>query len=110
MNAIESGDTATRTAIVQAGVILETFQDHLDQYGLNFPLDLGGRGSCQLGGNAATNAGGMRVIRYGLMREQALGIDAVLDDGRIGSSMNKMIKKNNGYDIKQVWKTVGEGQ
>src|SRR3546814_14587449 len=90
MNAIESVDTAKRTAIVQAGVILETFQDHLDQYGLNFPLDLGGRGSCQLGGNAATNAGGMRVIRYGMMREQVLGIEAVLADGRIVSSMNQL--------------------
>src|SRR3546814_528985 len=103
MNAIESVDTANRTAIVQAGVILETFQDHLDQYGLNFPLDLGGRGSCQLGGNAATNAGGMRVIRYGMMREQVLGIEAVLADGRIVSSMNQMIKNNTGYDLKQLF-------
>src|SRR3546814_8928342 len=70
MNAIEHVDTANRTATVQAGVVLETLQGHLEQFGLIFPLDLGGRGSCQLGGNAATNAGGMRVIRYGQMRGQ----------------------------------------
>lgn len=103
MNAIEDIDTTNRTATVQAGVILETFQDHLDQFGLSFPLDLGGRGSCQLGGNAATNAGGMRVIRYGMMREQVLGIEVVLADGRIMSSMNRMIKNNTGYDLKQLF-------
>src|SRR3546814_11033266 len=65
MNAIEHVDTANRTATVRAGVVLETLQGHLEQFGLIFPLDLGGRGSCQLGGNAATNAGGMRGIRYG---------------------------------------------
>ena len=103
MNRIESVDTANRTAVVQAGVVLETLQDHLQQYGLIFPLDLGGRGSCQLGGNAATNAGGVRVIRYGMMREQVLGVEAVLADGRIVSSLNQMIKNNTGYDLKQLF-------
>jgi FAD/FMN-containing dehydrogenase len=103
MNAIEAIDTANRTATVQAGVVLETLQNHVEQFGLCFPLDLGGRGSCQVGGNAATNAGGMRVIRYGMMREQILGIEAVLPDGRIVSSMNRMIKNNTGYDLKQLF-------
>ncbi|CAM3995254.1 FAD-binding oxidoreductase [Novosphingobium lubricantis] len=103
MNCIENVDPANRTAIVQAGVILETFQDHLEQFGLMFPLDLGGRGSCQLGGNAATNAGGMRVLRYGMMREQVLGVEAVLADGRIVSSLNRMLKNNTGYDLKQLF-------
>ncbi|KMS58178.1 FAD-binding oxidoreductase [Sphingobium cupriresistens] len=103
MNRIESIDPANRTAIVQAGVILEKFQDHLEAHGLSFPLDLGGRGSCQLGGNAATNAGGMRVIRYGMMREQVLGMEVVLADGRVLSSMNQMIKNNTGYDLKQLF-------
>lgn len=103
MNAIEDVDLANRTATVQAGVVLETFQNHIEGYGLHFPLDLGGRGSCQLGGNAATNAGGMRVIRYGMMREQVLGLEAVLADGRIVSSMNRMIKNNTGYDLKQLF-------
>jgi FAD/FMN-containing dehydrogenase len=103
MNAIESVDMANRTATVQAGVILQTFQEHVEQFGLSFPLDLGGRGSCQLGGNASTNAGGMRVIRYGMMREQILGIEAVLADGSVVSSMNGMIKNNTGYDLKQLF-------
>jgi FAD/FMN-containing dehydrogenase len=103
MNEIESVDPANRTATVQAGVILETLQKHLEEYDLSFPLDLGGRGSCQIGGNASTNAGGMRVIRYGMMREQVLGIEAVLADGRVVSSMNRMIKNNTGYDLKQLF-------
>jgi FAD/FMN-containing dehydrogenase len=103
MNRIESIDTANRTAIVQAGVILQAFQDYLEPEGLSFPLDLGGRGSCQLGGNAATNAGGMRVIRYGMMREQVLGLEVVLADGRVLSSLNQMIKNNTGYDLKQLF-------
>jgi FAD/FMN-containing dehydrogenase len=103
MNAIESVDPVNRTAVVQAGVVLETLQNHLEQFDLSFPLDLGGRGSCQVGGNAATNAGGMRVIRYGMMRDQILGIEAVLADGRIVSSMNRMIKNNTGYDLKQLF-------
>jgi FAD/FMN-containing dehydrogenase len=103
MNAIEEIDPVNRTATVQAGVILETFDDALAEHGLTFPLDLGGRGSCQLGGNASTNAGGMRVIRYGMMREQILGVEAVLADGRVVSSMNRMIKNNTGYDLKQLF-------
>lgn len=103
MNAILEIDQVNRTATVEAGVVLEAFQDALKPDGLDFPLDLGGRGSCQLGGNASTNAGGMRVIRYGMMREQILGIEAVLADGRIVSSMNHMIKNNTGYDLKQLF-------
>lgn len=103
MNLIESVDPANRTAVVQAGVILENLQNHVQQFGLCFPLDLGGRGSCQVGGNASTNAGGMRVIRYGMMREQVLGIETVLADGRVVSSMNRMLKNNTGYDLKQLF-------
>ena len=103
MNAIEQIDPVNRTATVQAGVVLEAFQAALEPHGLDFPLDLGGRGSCQLGGNASTNAGGMRVIRYGMMREQVLGVEAVLADGRIVSSLNHMIKNNTGYDLKQLF-------
>jgi len=103
MAAIEEIDTVNRTATVQAGVILDTLETALAEHGLTFPLDLGGRGSCQLGGNASTNAGGMRVIRYGMMREQVLGIEAVLADGRVISSLNQMIKNNTGYDLKQLF-------
>jgi len=103
MNTIEEIDTVNRTATVEAGVILQTLQEALESDGLDFTLDLGGRGSCQVGGNAATNAGGLRVIRYGMMREQVLGLEAVLADGRVVSSMNRMIKNNTGYDLKQLF-------
>lgn len=103
MNVVENIDLANRTATVQAGVILESFQDQIEEHGLIFALDLGGRGSCQLGGNASTNAGGVRVIRYGMMREQVLGLEAVLSDGRVISSMNRMIKNNTGYDLKHLF-------
>jgi FAD/FMN-containing dehydrogenase len=102
MAAIEEIDPVNRTATVQAGVVLEKLQDAVAEHGLSFALDLGGRGSCQLGGNAATNAGGLRVVRYGMMREQVLGLEAVLADGRVVSSMNRMIKNNTGYDLKQL--------
>jgi FAD/FMN-containing dehydrogenase len=103
MDQIESVDCANRTVTVQAGVVLQKLQDHVQQFDLDFPLDLGGRGSCQVGGNASTNAGGMRVLRYGMMREQVLGVEAVLADGRVMSSMNRMIKNNTGYDLKQLF-------
>jgi FAD/FMN-containing dehydrogenase len=103
MNVIEEIDPVNRTATVQAGVILANLQDAVTEHDLSFALDLGGRGSCQLGGNAATNAGGLRVVRYGMMREQILGLEAVLADGRIVSSMNRMIKNNSGYDLKQLF-------
>jgi len=66
-------------------------------------VDLGARGSCQIGGMLATNAGGTRAIRYGMMREQVLGLEAVLADGSVVSSMNRMLKNNAGYDLKQLF-------
>ncbi len=71
--------------------------------GLYLALDLGSRGSCQIGGNLATNAGGIRVIRYGMARDQVLGLEVVLADGTIVSSLNKMLKNNAGYDLKQLF-------
>ncbi len=103
LDRIEQVDPVNRTATVQAGVVLQTLQEHLEPFQLSFPLDLGGRGSCHIGGNAATNAGGMRVIRYGMMREQVLGVEAVLADGTVVSSLNRMIKNNTGYDLKQLF-------
>ncbi len=103
MNAIEQVDTVNRTATVQAGVVLQTLQERVEQDGLFFPVDLGGRGSCQVGGNASTNAGGERVLRYGMMREQVLGIEVVLADGRVVTSLNRMLKNNTGYDLKQLF-------
>src|SRR5208283_3352063 len=103
MRKIESIDPRQRTATVQAGVVLQTLQDAVDEHDLSFPLDLGARGSATLGGNAATNAGGNRVIRFGMMRDMVLGLEVVLADGTIVSSMNQLIKNNTGYDLKQLF-------
>jgi len=103
MNRIENIDVVGRTARVEAGVILQTLQEKLAGFDLDFPLDLGARGSCQVGGNASTNAGGLRVVRYGMMRDLVLGVEAVLADGTVVSSMNEMLKNNTGYDLKQLF-------
>jgi FAD/FMN-containing dehydrogenase len=103
MRAIEAIDPIQRIAVVQAGVTLQALQEAVEQHDLSFPLDLGARGTATLGGNAATNAGGNRVIRYGMMREMILGLEVVLADGTVLSSMNQLIKNNAGYDLKQVF-------
>ncbi|MGQ4877017.1 FAD-binding oxidoreductase [Billgrantia sp. LNSP4103-1] len=103
MNAIESIDSVGGTMTVQAGAILQQVQEAAEEQELQFALDLGARGSCTIGGNIATNAGGVRVIRYGMMRQQVLGLEAVLADGSVVSSMNRMLKNNAGYDLKQLF-------
>jgi FAD/FMN-containing dehydrogenase len=103
MRNIEDIDPVQRTATVQAGVALQALQEAVEQHGLAFPLDLGARGTATLGGNAATNAGGNRVIRYGMTRDMVLGLEAVLADGTVASSLNRLIKNNAGYDLKQMF-------
>jgi FAD/FMN-containing dehydrogenase len=103
MRRIESVDPVQRVAIAQAGATLQQMQEAADAQGLLFPLDLGGRGSATLGGNTSTNAGGNRVLRFGMMRDMILGIEAVLADGTVLSSMNALIKNNSGYDLKQLF-------
>lgn len=103
MNTIEEIDVQSRTMTVQAGVPLQTVQEKADEAGMLFPLDLGARGTATIGGNVSTNAGGNRVIRYGMMRDQVLGLEVVLADGTIISSMNKILKNNTGYDLKQLF-------
>ncbi len=103
MTAIEALDPIGGTLTVQAGAPLQTVQECATEAGMQFPLDLGARGSCTIGGNIATNAGGVRVIRYGMMREQVLGLEAVLADGTVVSSMNTMLKNNAGFDLKQLF-------
>jgi len=103
MRAIEEINPRQRTATVQAGVTLQALQEAVEEHHLMFPLDLGARGTATLGGNAATNAGGNRVIRYGMMRDMVLGLEAVLADGTVVSSLNHLIKNNAGYDLKQVF-------
>lgn len=103
MNSIEKLDCRARTMTVEAGTILQTIQETADQADLMFPLDLGARGSATIGGNIATNAGGNRVVRFGMTREMVLGVEAVLADGTIISSMNSVLKNNTGYDLKQLF-------
>ena len=103
MSGIEELDAASATMTVWAGTPLETVQNAASAAGFFCPLDLGARGSCTIGGNLATNAGGNRVIRYGMAREMVLGIEAVLADGTVVTSLNKMIKNNAGFDLKQLF-------
>jgi FAD/FMN-containing dehydrogenase len=108
MNAIEEIDTANRTMTVQAGCILQTAAEAAEEKELLLPLDFGARGSATVGGCVATNAGGNMVIRYGMARDMVLGLEVVLADGTIVTSMNKMLKNNTGYDLKQ-WFIGAEG-
>jgi FAD/FMN-containing dehydrogenase len=103
MNGVDEIDTVMGTMTVQSGTRLAEIQAAAEEAGLYFPLDLGARGSCTIGGNLSTNAGGNRVIRYGMARDQVLGLEYVLPDGTVVSSLNKMIKNNAGYDLKQLF-------
>ena len=103
MNVIEEVDTINCTMTVQAGVVLQVIQEQAEQSDLFFPMDLGARGSATIGGNVSTNAGGNRVIRYGMTRALVLGLEVVLADGTVVSSMGKVIKDNSGYDLKQLF-------
>jgi FAD/FMN-containing dehydrogenase len=103
MRSMEAVDVASSTIAVEAGAVLEAVQQAADRADLLFPLDIGGRGSCTIGGNISTNAGGNRVLRYGMMRDLVLGLEAVLADGTVLTSMNRMQKNNTGYDLKQLF-------
>jgi FAD/FMN-containing dehydrogenase len=103
MRAIRELDVAAGTMTVEAGVVLEAVQNAADAADLFFPLDLGGRGSCQIGGNLSTNAGGNRVLRFGMARDLVLGVEAVLADGSVIDSLRKVMKNNTGYDLRQLF-------
>jgi len=108
MNQIRSFDEVSGTLVVDAGCILETVDNYLGENGHIFPLDLGAKGSCHIGGNVATNAGGLRLLRYGSLHGNVLGIEAVLPDGTIVDDLSKLRKNNTGYDLKQLF-IGGEG-
>ena len=103
MRAVEDIDSIGKTMTVQAGTPLQSVHEAAAKQGLQFTLDLGARGSCTIGGNIATNAGGNQVLRYGMMREQVLGLEVVLADGTILNAMNTLLKNNTGYDLKQLF-------
>jgi FAD/FMN-containing dehydrogenase len=108
MNQIRSFDDVSGVLVADAGVILEVADNFLAEHNHIFPLDLGAKGSCQIGGNVATNAGGLRLLRYGSLHGNVLGIEAVLPDGRIIEDLSKLRKNNTGYDLKQLF-IGGEG-
>lgn len=103
MNRILDFDADGKTLTVEAGCTLEQVQVYAREQGMLFALDIGARSSCTIGGNISTNAGGMEVIRYGMMRQQVLGLEAVLPDGTLVSSLNHMQKNNAGFDLKQLF-------
>ena len=103
MQGVQEIDEFASTMTVWAGTPLQLAQDAAQARGLYLAVDLGARGSCQVGGNISTNAGGNRVIRYGMMREQVLGLEVVMADGTVITNLNKMLKNNAGYDIKQLF-------
>ncbi len=103
LTGIEELDKIAGSMTVLAGTPLQVVQEAAAAAGFMFPLDLGARGSCTIGGNIATNAGGNQVLRFGMMRNLVLGLEAVLADGTIVSSMNKMLKNNAGYDLKHLF-------
>ena len=103
MNQIEEIDPIARTLTAQAGVTLREAQKVANENDMFFPVDIGARDTCMLGGNVSTNAGGTKVIRYGMIRDSVLGLEAVLADGTIVSSMNRFIKNNSGFDLKHLF-------
>ncbi|HEY6483286.1 MAG TPA: FAD-binding oxidoreductase [Steroidobacteraceae bacterium] len=103
LNAIRRIDPLDFSMVAEAGCILADVQLAAERAERFFPLTLGSEGSCQLGGNLSTNAGGTNVVRYGMMRELVLGLEVVLADGRVLSTLSPLRKDNTGYDIKSLF-------
>jgi FAD/FMN-containing dehydrogenase len=103
MNRIRDLDRLNDTITVDAGCVLANVQRAADEAGRLFPLSLAAEGSCQIGGNLSTNAGGINVLRYGNAREQVLGLEVVLPDGRVWDGLRGLRKDNTGYDLKQLF-------
>ena len=103
MNRIRALDVLNDTLTAEAGCALAAVQRAADEAGRLFPLSLAAEGSCQIGGNLSTNAGGVNVLRYGSAREQVLGLEVVLPDGRVWNGLRALRKDNTGYDLKQLF-------
>jgi D-lactate dehydrogenase (cytochrome) len=103
LNKIRSFDENSGILKIDSGVILENADNFLNEKGYIFPLDLGAKGSCLIGGNIATNAGGLRLLKYGSLHGSVLGLEVVLSNGKILNSMNSLRKDNTGYDLKQLF-------
>ncbi|HSW84538.1 MAG TPA: FAD-binding oxidoreductase, partial [Usitatibacter sp.] len=103
MNRVRAVDAANNTMTVEAGCVLATLQQAADGHDRLFPLSLGAEGSCEIGGNLSTNAGGTGVLRYGNTRELVLGLEVVLPDGRVWDGLRALRKDNTGYDLKHLF-------
>ena len=103
MNKVRAVDPENNTMTVEAGCVLATLQEVAEKHGRLFPLSLGAQGSCEIGGNLSTNAGGTGVLRYGNTRELVLGLEVVLPDGRIWDGLRGLRKDNTGYDLKHLF-------
>ena len=103
MNKVRAIDPVNFTMTVEAGCILADVQNVADEHGCLFPLSLAAEGSCQIGGNLATNAGGINVLRYGNARDLVLGLEVVLPDGRIWNGLRSLGKDNTGYALRHLF-------
>lgn len=103
LNKIESIDDLTGILICQSGCILENLEHKANELGLCVPLDLGAKSSCHIGGNVSTNAGGLRLLRYGNLHGSVLGVEAVLADGKVMDLMSNFKKDNTGYHLKHMF-------
>ncbi len=103
MNRVRAVDPDNNTMTVEAGCVLATLQQEADRHDRLFPLSLGAQGSCEIGGNLSTNAGGTGVLRYGNTRELVLGLEVVLPDGQVWNGLRGLRKDNTGYDLKHLF-------
>ncbi|MGE5547906.1 MAG: FAD-binding oxidoreductase [Solirubrobacterales bacterium] len=103
LNRIRALDPANFTVTAEAGCVLAAVQTAAEEAGCLFPLSLGAEGSCRIGGNLSTNAGGVNVLRYGNARELVLGLEVVLPDGRVWDGLKALRKNNTGYDLKHLF-------
>lgn len=103
LNRVRSVDAANNTLVVEAGCTLSAIQQAAADADRLFPLSLASEGSCEIGGNVSTNAGGVQVLRYGNMRDLVLGVEVVLPDGRVWDGLRGLRKNNTGYDLKQLF-------
>ena len=103
LDKIREIDTASNTMTCEAGVVLQIAQQRASEADRLFPLSLGAEGSCTIGGNLSTNAGGTTALAYGVAREMALGLEVVLADGRVLNLLSKLKKDNTGYDLRNLF-------
>jgi D-2-hydroxyglutarate dehydrogenase len=103
LNKIISIDPVAAVAVVESGCVLENLSNEVEKFGYILPIDLGSKGSCQIGGNVSTNAGGLRLLRYGSLHQNILGLEVVKSDGQILNMLRTLHKDNCGYHLKNLF-------